>query len=177
MNRIIESKTYYWINMSLLHKHPVIEYKIEISEWKNNNWIIEFKWTRTEFFYILAGISWLVHRISKYFYCIDNNSKKKKKSWRVFFFTTLFDFRVCFRRHTIRTSMPLRCMEGVVIVMQKFGDFCSDFFNWMNALFVCYDKVSKMKWGISGKLHIGLGKSFLGSLTWSKRANVSEQAR
>ena len=138
MNRIIESKTYYWINMSLLHKHPVIEYKIEICEWKNNNWNIEFKWTRIEFFYILAGISWLVHRIYKYFDCIDYNSKKKKKkkSWRVSFFTTLFDFCVCFRSHTIRTSMPLRCMEGVVIVMQKFGDFVRIFLTeWM--LFLC----------------------------------------
>ena len=29
---IIELKTYYWKNMSLLQKHPVIEYKIEIFE-------------------------------------------------------------------------------------------------------------------------------------------------
>ena len=28
----IESKIYYWINMSLLHKNPVIEYKINIFE-------------------------------------------------------------------------------------------------------------------------------------------------
>ena len=29
---IIESKTYYWINMSLLHKNQIIEYKINIFE-------------------------------------------------------------------------------------------------------------------------------------------------
>ena len=34
---LIELKTYYWINMSLLHKHPVSEYKIKTFEWKNNN--------------------------------------------------------------------------------------------------------------------------------------------
>ena len=31
---ITESKAYYWINISLLDKHPVIEYKIKIFEWK-----------------------------------------------------------------------------------------------------------------------------------------------
>ena len=29
---IIESKTYYWINMSLLYKNPIIKYKINIFE-------------------------------------------------------------------------------------------------------------------------------------------------
>ena len=36
---ITESKTYYWINISSLHKHPVIEYKVKIFDWKNNNWM------------------------------------------------------------------------------------------------------------------------------------------
>ena len=27
---ITKLKTYYWINISLLHKHPVMEYKIQI---------------------------------------------------------------------------------------------------------------------------------------------------
>ena len=36
---IIESRTYYWIIISLLHKHPVIEYEIEIFEWKLSNGI------------------------------------------------------------------------------------------------------------------------------------------
>ena len=30
---IIESKTSYWINMLLLHKHSAIGYKTEITEW------------------------------------------------------------------------------------------------------------------------------------------------
>ena len=59
--------------MSILHKHPVFRYKIKVFEWKTNwmkllkgldikikslneNWNIECKWTRVEFYYILAGI-------------------------------------------------------------------------------------------------------------------------
>ena len=36
---IIESKTYYGINMSLSYKHPTIGYKIETLKWKNHNWM------------------------------------------------------------------------------------------------------------------------------------------
>ena len=31
--------------------------------------------------------------------------------------------------------------------------------------------MSNVKWSASGALHIGLGKSFLGSLTWSDQAS------
>ena len=57
-----------------MHKYPVIEYKIETFEWKNNNWMkllnelsinmkllnenrnVGYKWTRIEFSYMAAVI-------------------------------------------------------------------------------------------------------------------------
>ena len=46
----------------------------------------------------------------------------------------------------------------------------------MNCLFLHYDGASSVKWSSSGKFHIGLRKLFLGLLSWSKQASVSNEA-
>ena len=98
---IIETKTYYWINMSLLHKHPVIAYKIKIFEWKSDNWMKLLnelnistkllnensgcKWTRIEFCYILAGIGrrmdYADSYVTPHFTALLNRSRHVTRFW------------------------------------------------------------------------------------------------
>ena len=103
-----------------------------------------------------------------YIYKVKANKrclKIKIKILRRQFLLHIFDF------HWWVTPSPLVCeynaREVIVMVVRKILDkFCGISFNRMSGHFVWYDGVSSAKFSIPGVLHIGLGNSFLGSLTW-----------
>ena len=79
-----------------------------------------------------------------------------KKYWYIYFLLHFFGFRVCFMGfvgHTVDNIMWGGRCDGD----EETCGFC---------------QISLIKWGVSSELvHIGLGKSFLGSFTWSERVS------
>ena len=76
------------------------------------------------------------------------------------------------------------CWHSSVNIMQRtLWRWCitlwilRNFFNRINSLFMFYDEVSSVKWSTSGVIDNGLGKSFLGSTSWSQQASMSKQVR